>query len=146
MAGDSGDRVRRDGREPLEDYSVDKLSQEVIASIIRVHKALGPGFLENICHRALAVDLKNSEIPFKTEYEIDICYNSELVGRHRLDLVVRDSLIVELKAVEKLTKAHYSQLRSYLKAAGLKTGLLVTFFKDKADFRRVGLEAHAPKY
>ena len=137
MAGDFGDRVRPYGREPLEDYSGDKLSQEVIASIIRVHKALGPGFLENISHRALAVDLKNSEIPFKTEYEIDICYNNELVGRHRLDLVVRDSLIVELKAVEELTKAHYSQLRSYLKAAGLKTGLLVNFSKDKADYRRV---------
>ncbi len=144
MTGDFGDGFVKGMRDAVAAFSNDGLSQQVIASIIRVHKSLGPGFLENIYHRALGVDLKNSGIPFETEFEIDISYNGELVGRHRLDLVVGGNLVVELKAVEELTKAHYSQLRSYLKAAGLKTGLLVNFSKDKADYRRVELDVHAP--
>ena len=59
------------------------------------------------------------------------------MGEHRLDLLVNDCVIVELKTVEELCKVHYAHIRSYLKAAGLKTGLLVNFSKELADFRRV---------
>ncbi|MGC3967009.1 MAG: GxxExxY protein [Pirellulales bacterium] len=109
----------------------------VIAAIIRVHQTLGPGFIESIYHRALTVELKRMSIPFSTEHELEIRYEGELVGLHRLDLLVDGRLIVELKAIEELTKTHYSQLRSYLKAARLSVGLLVNFSKDKADYRRV---------
>jgi len=70
---------------------------------------------------------------------VTIEYRGEIVGRHRLDLVVESSIIIELKTVEALSKAHYAQLRSYLAASGLTFGILVNFSEFKADFRRVEL-------
>lgn len=137
MIGDAGDGNLGSEESRRNHFEDDRLTEVVIAALIRVHKALGPGFLENIYHRALTVDFRKHQIPFVTEHEIEIRYEGELVGRHRLDLVVGRQLIVELKAIEELHKAHYSQLRSYLKAAGLRVGLLVNFAKDKADYRRV---------
>ena len=61
----------------------------------------------------------------------------EEVGRHRLDILAEDRVVVELKTVESLSKAHYAQVRSYLKATDLELGLLVNFAGEKADFRRV---------
>ncbi|MEW6620520.1 MAG: GxxExxY protein, partial [bacterium] len=62
------------------------------------------------------------------------------IGKHRLDILVESKVIVELKTVEELSKAHYAQVRSYLKATGVKMAILVNFAKEKADFRRVELE------
>ena len=76
----------------------------------------------------------------ETEKEAVVYYEAEEVGRHRLDIVVGDRIIIELKTVEELSKAHYAQVRSYLKATGLKIGLLVNFAKEKADFRRIEIE------
>ena len=66
-----------------------------------------------------------------------VVYEGEEVGRHRLDLLVDTRLILELKTVEDLAKAHYAQVRSYLKATGLSVALLVNFAKERADFRRI---------
>jgi GxxExxY protein len=66
-----------------------------------------------------------------------IRYDDQPIGRHRLDLIVAEEVIVELKTVEFLTKAHYAQVRSYLKATGLPVALLVNFAGDKADYRRI---------
>jgi GxxExxY protein len=117
--------------------SLDTLTHRVIDAIIRVHSGLGPGFLETVYQRALAVELSLRGVPFRTEWEINVHYEGELVGKHRLDLVVDGRVIVELKTVEELVKAHYSQVRSYLKATGLPVALLVNFSKEKADFRRI---------
>ncbi|MEW6619825.1 MAG: GxxExxY protein [bacterium] len=76
----------------------------------------------------------------ETEKEILIYYEGEEVGKHRLDILVESKVIVELKTVEELSKAHYAQVRSYLKATGVKVAILVNFAKEKADFRRVELE------
>jgi len=73
----------------------------------------------------------------EVEKEVLIFYRGQEVGRHRLDLVVENSVILELKTVEDLSKAHYAQVRSYLKATGLSIALLVNFSKEKSDFRRV---------
>ena len=73
----------------------------------------------------------------ESEKEVTVYYDGKEIGRHRLDLVVGGKVIVELKTVEELSKAHYTQVRSYVKATGLKTALLVNFAKEKADFRRI---------
>jgi GxxExxY protein len=124
MRGDRGDEV-------------DPLTHRIIEAIIRVHNVLGPGFLEAVYHRALGIELAKQGIPFATEVEIDIDYEGHPVGRHRLDLIVADRVIVELKTVEDLSRAHYAQVRSYLKATGLPVALLVNFSKDRADYRRI---------
>ncbi|MEW5897508.1 MAG: GxxExxY protein [Nanoarchaeota archaeon] len=76
----------------------------------------------------------------RTCVEILIYYEGEEIGKHRLDILVESKVIVELKTVEELSKAHYVQVRSYLKATGVKVAILVNFAKEKADFRRVELE------
>jgi len=122
------------------EYEKDKLTELIIQSIIRVHQILGPGFLESIYRKALMIELMKQELNVETEKEAVVYYEAEEVGRHRLDIVVGDRIIIELKTVEELSKAHYAQVRSYLKATGLKIGLLVNFAKEKADFRRIEIE------
>ncbi|MBL9090862.1 MAG: GxxExxY protein [Planctomycetaceae bacterium] len=119
------------------DSALDRLTSRIIESIIRVHQNLGPGFIESVYQAALLVEFHKSDIPVEREKEIEIFYEGVLVGRHRLDLVVAGAVILELKTVEELSRAHYAQIRSYLKATGLLTGLLVNFSKEKADFRRI---------
>ncbi len=122
------------------EYEKDKLTELIIQSIIRVHQILGPGFLESIYCKALMIELRKQGLNVETEKEAVVYYEAEEVGRHRLDIVVEDRVIIELKTVEELSKAHYAQVRSYLKATGLKIGLLVNFAKEKADFRRIEIE------
>jgi len=113
------------------------LTARIIEGIIKVHKTLGPGFLESIYRNALVLELISKGIKVEPEKEVNIYYEGRPVGRHRLDILVKDQVVRELKTVEKLTAAHYAQIRSYLKAAGLNVGLLVNFASERADFRRV---------
>ncbi|HUG91351.1 MAG TPA: GxxExxY protein [Planctomycetaceae bacterium] len=115
----------------------DELTQRIIAAVIRVHSVLGPGFLENVYRRALMVELQRIGLVAEGEKRIKIIYEGVLVGTHRLDIVVAQTVVVELKTVKRLNRHHYAQLRSYLKAAGLRVGLLVNFALAKAEFRRV---------
>ena len=115
----------------------DEISRRIIESVIRVHRELGPGFNESIYQKALLVDFATMGLAFECEKVVDILYQGVNVGVHRLDLVVEGVIILELKVVEQLSKAHYAQLKSYLHAANLEVGLLINFANEKADFRRV---------
>lgn len=124
--------------------SRDILTQSVIQCIINVHHILGPGFLENVYKRALVVELHKRLLSTAVETEVPVYYDGVEVGRHRLDLVVENRLILELKTVESLSKAHYAQVRSYLKATGYRLALLVNFADVSADFRRIELPLPHP--
>ena len=115
----------------------DSLSRTVIECIIRVHQVLGPGFLESVYRNALGVELQRHDLEFEMEKDVRVDYEGVEVGKHRIDLIVAGRLIVELKAVEELSRAHYAQARSYLKATNLRVALLVNFSKTFADYRRV---------
>jgi GxxExxY protein len=118
-------------------YADEELTGNIIECIIAVHQTLGPGFLESIYRRALLIEMRKKGLAAETEKEVIIYYDGEEVGRHRLDILAEDRVVVELKTVESLSKAHYAQVRSYLKATDLELGLLVNFAGEKADFRRV---------
>lgn len=122
------------------DYRGDKLMEKIIECVIEVHKTLGPGFLESVYRKALLIELRAHGLKAETEKEIVITYKGEEVGRHRLDVVVEDERMVELKTVEALSKGHYLQVRSCIKASGLAPALLVNFATPKADYRRVEIE------
>jgi len=109
----------------------------VIACIIKVHQTLGPGFLESVYRNALLVELRRQGLEAASENEVPVLYQGVEVGRHRIDLLVEGRLIVELKAVEELSRAHYAQTRSYLKASNQRVAILVNFAKPMADYRRV---------
>lgn len=119
------------------DYQQDKLTEIIIQCIIKVHQTLGPGFRESVYRRALLIELRKNDLSVEKEKEVILYYDGQEVGRHRLDLLLPGKVIIELKTVENLSKAHYAQVRSYLKATHLPVGILVNFADEKADFRRI---------
>jgi len=109
----------------------------VIGAAIAVHRALGPGFVESVYHRATEVELQRRGISFSSEVECEVLYEGLAVGRHRFDLVVEGGILVELKAVQYLEAVHFAQVRSYLEAAQLPIGLLLNFAASTLVIRRV---------
>lgn len=104
-----------------------ELTDQVIGACIAVHKAKGPGFLEVIYENSLKIEFRKRGIQAEFQKEVDIFYDEELVGTHKLDILVNEELVVELKAVKSLEDIHFAQVRSYLRATGLKHGLLINF-------------------
>lgn len=120
-------------------HEFEPLSSKIIEAAITVHRELGPGFLESIYHQALCVALCHREIQFEYQKEITIEFDGVDVGRHVLDLVVNDDIVVELKAVKALDEIHFAQVRSYLKATGHRVGLLLNFNAPTLVVKRVVL-------
>ncbi|MCE9532736.1 MAG: GxxExxY protein [Planctomycetes bacterium] len=120
-------------------HQFEELSNKVIAAAIDVHKALGPGFVEPIYHKAMEVALCNRGIPFETQKEIHIFFEGTEVGFQRLDLIVGSQIIVELKAVSVLADVFFAQTKSYLRATGLHVGLLINFNAPTLTVKRVVL-------
>jgi GxxExxY protein len=115
----------------------DPLTERIITCIIRVHRTLGAGYLEDIYRRALLLELRKQGLVAEVEKRVIIYYDGQPVGRHRLDLVVEGEVVVELKVADSMKNAHYTQVRSYLKASSLRLALLVNFAGQRADFRRI---------
>ncbi|MCA8918354.1 MAG: GxxExxY protein [Planctomycetes bacterium] len=109
------------------DAELDALARSVVDAAFQVHKALGPGYLESVYEAALCVELRNRQVPFRSQVSFGIEYSGERVGEGRLDLLVGERLIVELKAVESLAPIHQAQVISYLKATGHTLALLINF-------------------
>ena len=118
-------------------HQFEVLSHRIIGAAIEVHRELGPGFLEHIYEEALKIELSEHDLTFESQKEIIINYLGTEVGSHRLDLLVENKIIVELKAVKEFNDIHFAQLRSYLKATGLKVGLLLNFAKPTVEIKRV---------
>lgn len=119
---------------------IDELIYRAIGCMIEVHKELGPGFLESVYRRATAIEFQRQGIHFEAEKKIVLRYKDHRVGVHRLDLLVENELVIELKTVETLHKKHYAQVRSYLKAVHKPVGLLVNFADFQLNPRRVELK------
>lgn len=106
---------------------MNRLSYDVIGAAIAVHRQLGPGFLEQIYEAALMVELGERRIPFRPQVTLPVLYREQRVGEARLDLLIGDILVVELKAVEELRPVHRAQVLSYLRAGAFELGLLINF-------------------
>jgi GxxExxY protein len=113
------------------------LTDRIIYCVIKVHQTLGPGFLEKVYRHALRIELRKQNLTAEVEKPVFVYYEGQKVGRHRLDFLVEGQVILELKTVEALSRAHYAQVRSYLKATGLRLGLLINFADERAEFRRI---------
>jgi GxxExxY protein len=107
---------------------INELTGEVIGAAIEVHKALGPGLLESTYEECLCTELGLRTIPYEKQKEVPIEYKGvRLDCGYRLDIVVANKLIVELKACESLEPIHEAQLLTYLRLRGIKVGLLINF-------------------
>lgn len=113
-----------------------KLTEQIIAAAIRVHRALGPGFLESIYEEALAVEFALSGIQFIRQHPLPLFYRDHQIGEHRLDFLVDGKIVVELKAISQLEDIHFAIGRSYLKAANLQDGLLFNFATAPLTIKR----------
>ncbi|MCF6190796.1 MAG: GxxExxY protein [Cocleimonas sp.] len=106
----------------------DNLSHTVLGCAIEVHKHLGPGLLESTYEQCLAHELQSQKIDFKIQHPLAVEYKGiKLDCGYRIDLLIEDELIIELKSVEKLKRIHEAQLLTYMKLAKIKTGLLINF-------------------
>ena len=106
----------------------DPVTGEILAAAIEVHRALGPGLLETAYQACLEQELADRGVPFRSQVDLPVKYKGRRVGcAYRLDLIVRDEVIVEIKAVESLAPIHQAQLLTYLRLSGLRKGLLMNF-------------------
>lgn len=110
-----------------QDYPHKEITSRIISCAIEVHSTLGPGLLESIYEEALVYEFELRSIRYERQKEIELIYKDKKVGKHRVDLLVEDSVIVELKAVESLIPIYEAQLLTYLKALNVKIGLLINF-------------------
>ena len=114
----------------------EKLTKEIIGGLFEVHNELGPGFTEQIYHQATLHEMELRGLKTVTEKECVVKYKDMEVGKYRTDIIIEDKVIIELKAISDLNENHEAQLISYLKATGLKVGLLINFSKKRLEFKR----------
>jgi GxxExxY protein len=106
----------------------DPLSNKLIGCALEVHKRLGPGLLESTYEKCLSYELKNAGIKHCLQKEIPVEYNGVILDcGYRIDLLVENNIIVELKSVDTVLPIHEAQLLTYMKLAGIKIGLLINF-------------------
>ncbi len=106
---------------------LDTLARQVIGAAIEVHRILGPGYLESVYEEALTIELAMQKIDCARQSPVSIEYKGNVVGESRLDLLIANCLVVELKTVDSLLPIHHAQVLSYLKATRNQIGLLINF-------------------
>jgi GxxExxY protein len=113
-----------------------ELSEKIIACAYRVYNTMGAGFLESVYEKCLAHELHKTGLLVETQKAIKVRYDGELVDEFIADLIVNDTIILELKAIKQLAKIHEVQLVNYLVATGEPVGLLINFGEDKVEIKR----------
>ena len=116
--------------------NINDLTYKINAAIFEVNKILGAGFMEKVYEKALMVEFRHMELNAKSQVPINVNYKGEIIGEYFADIVVEETVILELKVVENLEKIHEAQLLNYLKATKYKVGLLVNFTHPKAVIKR----------
>ena len=111
------------------------ITYKIIGCVYKVYNALGPGLLESVYEEALIYEMSKQGLKVASQREIPIIYEGQQLGNNlRLDILVEESIIIELKSVEELKKIYFKQLQTYLKLSGKKVGLLINFNTD--DIRK----------
>jgi GxxExxY protein len=111
-------------------YPLQELTKKIIGAAMAVHRELGPGFVERIYENAFVLELESQGHSVQRQISYDVFYKNEVVGQHRLDVLVDDKIVIELKSVEKIQTVHAAQLRSTLKAAKKQVGLVINFNQE----------------
>ena len=121
---------------------INELTYAIRGAIFEVNNILGPGFLEKIYENALLIELRIRGMKAESQVPLKVSYKDNVVGEYFADILVENHVIIELKTVESFEKIHEAQVLNYLKATGLKIGLLVNFKHQKADIKRLVLDLH----
>ena len=119
---------------------INDVTYAINGAVFEINKILGPGFLEKVYENALVFELLKRGVKAESQVPIKVFYKRKVVGEYVADLLVEDKVIVELKTVEALDKIHEAQLLNYLKATGVRVGMLVNFKHPKAEIKRMVLD------
>jgi len=118
---------RRKERRAMTKDEINKLSEKIIGCCIEVHKRLGPGLLESIYEKALCIELAYHNIPFENQKILSVKYRNKPVGEFRIDILVENTIVLELKSVERHDPVFEAQILSYMKLGEFPLGLLINF-------------------
>ena len=121
----------------MTDILFKELSYKIVGAAMEVHRVLGPGFLEAVYEAALAHELTLRGIRFERQKRLPVHYKGQLIGDYVADLVVGDQIILELKAVSKLSRVHEAQAHNYLAATGLRLAILLNFGEPSLQQKRI---------
>ena len=113
----------------------EEITEKIIKSYYKVYNTLGYGFLEKVYENALAIELRKNGLEVKCQFPISVLYESEIVGEYFADIIVNNTVVIELKASKELSEEHECQLINYLKATNIELGLLMNFGKE-AEYKR----------
>lgn len=113
------------------------MTDKIIGTAIEIHKSLGPGFVERIYERALMQELNQRNMKFENQKQVYVVYKGSQLGMQRIDFLIEEEIIVELKAVSEINGIHMAQILSYLKAMDKRVGLILNFAKGTLDIKRV---------
>jgi len=114
-------------RTPVGDLPEDAITERIIKCAIEVHRQLGPGLLESVYEEALAIECELDGLHVTRQMKIPVQYKGRVIGEYRLDLLIEDLVIVEIKSVERYDPVFAAQILTYLKITGKKVGLLINF-------------------
>ena len=114
----------------------EKVTETIIGCAYRVYNKMGFGFLESVYEKCLLIELRKADLDTETQKPITVYYEGEVVGEFVADMLVNDAVIIELKSVRRIIKAHEVQLVNYLVATGKPVGLILNFGERKVEIKR----------
>jgi len=115
------------------------ITYKINGAIFEVNRELGPGFLEKVYENALMILLEREGIPSKQQAPADVYFQDRIVGQYFADILVDNKMILELKTVDAIGNVHKAQILNYLRATGLKLGLILNFAKPRLEYKRLVL-------
>lgn len=121
----------------MDEEGINKISEKIIGCAFKVSNSLGSGFLEKVYENALFIELTKSGLVVKQQFPMAVYYGEDIVGEYFADLLVEDTIVVELKTVSVLDDIHMAQCMNYLKATGLELCLLMNFHRPRVEIKRI---------
>lgn len=113
-----------------------EITEKIIGCAYNVYNKMGSGFLESVYERCLMIEMKKKGLVVESQKSINVCYDNQIVGEFIADIIVNDTVILELKAIQRMSKVHEVQLVNYLVATGKPVGLLINFGEEKVEIKR----------
>ena len=123
----------------MTEQELNSLTEKIIGCAFQVSNTLGSGFLEKVYENALAIELRKNGLDFQQQSKIKVHYDGEIVGEYYADIIVSETVILELKAVQEISNAFTAQCLNYLKGTGLPICLLLNFGRPKMEIKRFRL-------
>jgi GxxExxY protein len=129
---------------PVQDLKHHDITEKVIGCAMKVHRHFGPGFPEIVYQRALVIELTEIGLKFEQEIEKEIIYQDRVIHKRRLDLIIENVVLLELKAIKEVDNGDYNQIINYLRVFKIEVGLLLNFGAASLQFKRFVLTVKNP--